>query len=143
MRRGEPLAFTTLELAVVLTIMGVLLALAAPRMASLRDHSAVRSAMSDLGASFSYARQSALSRRAPVAVVIDTTAGVVVLRSAGATLQRHVLRATYGVTLGSNRDSAVYDARGIGYGVSNLTVTVRRGAFVDTLTMSRLGRTRW
>jgi hypothetical protein len=31
----------------------------------------------------------------------------------------------------------------LGFGVTNLTVTVRRGTFVDTLTMSRLGRTKW
>ena len=140
MRRA---AFTLLELTVVLTIAGLLLALAAPRFAALRDRSAVRSAMSDLGASFAYARQSALARRAPVAVVFDTSAGVVTVRSAAGASQRHALRGTYGVTVSANRDSAVYDPRGIGYGVSNLTVTVRRGTFVDTLTMSRLGRTRW
>jgi hypothetical protein len=37
----------------------------------------------------------------------------------------------------------VYDSRGLGYGVSNVTVTVRRGSIVDTLTMSRMGRVRW
>jgi type IV fimbrial biogenesis protein FimU len=141
--RHEENAFTTLELTVVLTIMGVFFALAAPRFAALRNRSAVRSAMSDLGASFSYARQAALSRRAAVAVVLDTAAGVVALRSAGVSLQRHGLRSTYGVTISANRDSAVYDPRGVGYGVSNLTVTLRRGSFVDTLTVSRLGRTRW
>lgn len=136
-------AFTLLELTVVMTIAGLLMALAAPRFASLRDRASVRSAMTDLGASFSLARQTAMTRRAPVAVVLDTAGGSVELRSYGQSIQRHGLRAVYGIVLGSNRDSTVYDPRGLGYGLSNLTVTIRRGAFVDTLTMSRLGRVRW
>lgn len=99
--------------------------------------------MTDLGASFSLARQSALAGRAPVAVVLDTVTGEVRVRSANGSLRRSALRSSYGVVLGSNRDSAVYDPRGIGFGLSNLSVTVRRGTFVDTLTMSRLGRVRW
>lgn len=136
-------AFTLLELSVVLTIGGLLLALAAPRFAALRDTHAVRAAMTDLGASFSLARASAIARRTTVAVVFDTVTGVVHVRSRAESLRESALRSSYGVSLGSNRDSAVYDPRGIGYGLSNLTVTVRRGIFVDTLTMSRLGRVRW
>ena len=139
MRRAHTLA----ELVVFLTIVGVVLAMAAPRFAALRDKFAVRSAMTDLGASFALARQSAVTRRAAVAVVLDTVSGTVLVRSLGRSLRRSGLSSSYGVRLGSNRDSAVYDPRGIGYGLSNLTVTVRRGGLVDTLTMSRLGRVRW
>ncbi len=136
-------AFTVLELTVVLTISGLALALAAPRLAALRDRSAVRAAMGELGASFATARRLAITRRTAVAVVIDTASGVVELHSRGRPLARRTLRAAYGVTLGSNRDSAVYDPRGIGYGLSNISVTLRRGVAIDTLTMSRLGRVRW
>jgi prepilin-type N-terminal cleavage/methylation domain-containing protein len=135
--------FTLLELIVVLLVMGLLLGLALPRFSALRDRSAVRSAMSELGASFSTARSAAVSRRASVAIVLDTATGAVEVRSAGQTLLRRPLRSIYGTLLASNRDSAVYDPRGLGYGVTNLTVVVRRGAMVDTLTMSRLGRVRW
>ena len=92
---------------------------------------------------FSLARQTALARRSPVAIVFDTTAGVVRIRSAAGPIRRSDLFASFGVTIASNRDSAVYDPRGFGYGLSNLTVVVHRGNFVDTLTMSRLGRVRW
>src|SRR6478736_6471183 len=84
-----------------------------------------------------------IARRVTAAVVIDSATGVVEVRTGGGRVSRRQLRAVYGIVLGSNRDSAVYDARGLGFGVTNLTVTVRRGAFVDTLTMSRLGRTKW
>lgn len=140
MRRA---GYSLLELTVVLTIVGFLLALTAPRFAAFRDGASIRAAMTDLTGAFSTARQTAIMRRTLVTVALDTATGVVELRANGITLLRHSLRATYGIVLGSNRDSTVYDARGLGYGVSNLSVTVRRGAMVDTLTMSRLGRVRW
>lgn len=135
--------FTLLELLVVMTIAGVMLALVIPRFVSLRDAHAVRAAVADVGGGFSLARQLAVARRAPVAVVFDTASGVVQIRSANGPIRRSSLTESFGVRLSANRDSAVYDVRGLGYGVSNLTVVVRRGNFVDTLIMSRLGRVRW
>jgi type II secretory pathway pseudopilin PulG len=136
-------AFSLLEATVVLTVVAILLALVAPRFAALRDASAVRGAMAELGGQFALARQTAIARRVAAAVVIDSAAGVVEVRTGGVRVSRRELRAVYGIVLASNRDSAVYDARGLGYGVTNLTVTVRRGTLIDTLTMSRLGRTKW
>lgn len=136
-------AFTLLELLVILTIAGLAMAIVVPQFARLRDRSAVRTATADLGALFSSARQMAITRRTTVAVVFDTVAGMVQLRAGGRTVQKRSLKAVYGIVLGANRDSAVYDARGLGYGAANLTVTIQRGTFVDTLTISRLGRTRW
>jgi Tfp pilus assembly protein FimT len=134
---------TQFELIVVMIIFGLLAALALPRLARLRDASSVRAAMTDLGATFETAREAAVTRRTTVAIVFDTASGIVRLRSSTGTLLRRTLAASYSISLGANRDSAVYDPRGLGYGVSNLSVTVRRGSFVDTLTMSRLGRTTW
>jgi prepilin-type N-terminal cleavage/methylation domain-containing protein len=135
--------FTLLELLVVMTLAGVLMALALPRFASLRDGHAVRASVGDIAGSFSLARQTALAQRSAVAVVFDTAGGIIQVRSAKGPIRRSSLKESFGVTFSANRDSAVYDARGLGYGVSNLTVIVRRGNFVDTLTMSRLGRVRW
>jgi len=134
---------TQLELIVVLVVGGVLTALAVPRLVALRDASSVRAAMTDVGAAFAVARQAAVTRRTPVAVVFDTAAGAIRVSSGGETILRRSLRATYSVSIGANRDSAVYDARGLGFGLTNLSLRVRRGTFVDTLTMSRLGRTVW
>lgn len=138
-RRG----FTLLEVVVAVTVAGVLLAIGLPRFGRARDAYGVRGAMEVLSTGFSLARQTALARRAAVAVVLDTAAGVVRIRTAAGPIRRSDLSATFGVTVAANRDSAVYDPRGFGYGLSNLTVIVRRGKFVDTLTMSRLGRVRW
>jgi type II secretory pathway pseudopilin PulG len=140
MRRS---GITLLELTVVLMIAGVLTGLALPRLVGLRNASAVRSAASEVAASFTLARQTAIMRRTTVAVVFDTAAGVVIVRSGSHLVSRRPLRGIYSVIVGANRDSAVYDARGMGYGVSNITIRIRRGSFVDTLTMSRLGRLTW
>ena len=151
-------AFTLFELVLVMALAGVLLTMALPRLAALRDRSSVRAAMTDLSSAFSLARRAAVAERTSVAVVLDTASGTVEVRAEGVAgvagvragegegterLTRRTLGATYGIVLGADRDSAVYDARGVGYGVSNLSVTARRGAIVDTLTMSRLGRVRW
>jgi prepilin-type N-terminal cleavage/methylation domain-containing protein len=139
-------AFTLLELTVVLTVLGILMAVAAPSVSRARNAAAVRSASNDLASTIAFARQAALSRRRLVATVFDTAAGVATVRSAGPGGSERILRRdlglAYGIVLRSNRDSAVYDARGLGYGVSNLTITIRRGAAADTLTLSRLGRLR-
>lgn len=135
--------FTLLELLVVLTVAGVMLALVLPRFVALRDARSVRAAVADVAGGFSLARQVAMAQRSAAALVFDTAAGVVQIRSANGPIRRSNLAQSFGVRFSANRDSAVYDALGLGYGVSNLTVVVRRGNFVDTLTMSRLGRVRW
>ncbi len=136
-------AVTLLELTAVLSIAGILFAVATPRFVAMRDAAAVHAAVSDAGSAFSLARQTAIARRAPVAVVIDTASGNLLVRSAAGPVVTRSLRRAYSVGVGANRDSVVYDAKGLGYGISNLTLTVRRGSFVDTLTMSRLGRLRY
>lgn len=132
-----------LEVAVVLALTGILLAIALPRLNHVRDAAAVRSALDEAASDFAAARQAAIARRRLVAVVVDTAAAAITVRSEGTILVASRFRLTYGVTLATNRDSAVYDGRGFGYGVSNLSLVMRRGAAADTLVVSRLGRVRW
>src|SRR4051794_8475923 len=74
-------AFTLVELLVALATMAVLFALALPPFVAIRDPAAVHAAVGDAGATFSLARQTAVARRAMVAVVIDTGAGDLIVRS--------------------------------------------------------------
>src|SRR5215207_350250 len=104
---------TLLELLVVIGMCGILTALAVPRLSHLRDASSVRAAMTDLGATFAAARQAAVTRRTTVAIVFDTANGTVRLRASGETLLYRSFGANYSVSLGANRDSAVYDPRGL------------------------------
>ena len=135
-------AFTMLELTIVMTIIALALAIVAPQFNRARDANSVRSAVGDLTGAFSLARQTAVNRRSLTSVVFDTRSATVIVRSGDDPVIVRQLGTAYGILLGANRDSAVYDAKGLGYGVTNLTVTVTRGASADTLTLSRLGRVR-
>ena len=136
-------AFTLLELTTVLAVVTLLLLLAWPRLGRARDRAKVHGAAGELGALFSLARGAAIARRSVVAIAFDTSAGLVEVRSGPTVLARRSLAMAYGIAMRANRDSIMYDPRGIGYGVANVTVTILRGEFVDTLTMSRMGRVRW
>jgi hypothetical protein len=123
--------------------MAVLLGLATMRMGAASDRSAVRAAASDAAAVFTAARNAAIYRRAAVAVTIDTVEGTVRAYTDSVLLYRRDLRATLGVRLTVSRDSMAFDSRGLGVGVANLSLVIRRGAATDTLFVSRLGRVRY
>jgi Tfp pilus assembly protein FimT len=134
---------TILELVACLIIVAVTTAIAFPRYAAWRDVVAAREAASELAGALSFARETAVLRAGFISVVLDVRQGSAVLNVAGGTVSSHDLGARYGVTLAANRDSVVYDPRGLGYGASNVTIVVRRGTAAETVTVSRMGRIRW
>jgi prepilin-type N-terminal cleavage/methylation domain-containing protein len=134
---------TTLpELLLVLVVVGVLGSIAVVRISALRDRMGVRSATAETVATFAVARRWAVTRATRTAVSIDTTAGALTVRSYGDTVAHRLLARSHGVTLASTRDSMAYAPNGLGYGASNLSIIVRRGAVADTIAVSRLGRVR-
>ena len=137
-RRGA----TLIELVVVIVVLVALAAIALPRFHAAADRFAARSAIEETSSAFTLARRLAIARRSPVGVIMDTAAGAIVVRSGGMELARSALRDRYGVRLSASRDSMSYDPRGFGYGAANLTVVARRGRGAETLSVSRLGRTR-
>ena len=143
MRGSRRAAYSLAELTVAVAIVGLLLAMAAPRLAAMRDAAAVHAAVGDISSTFALARATAMARRAVTAVIVDSARGELVVRSGGETIVRRTILRSYGVGLNANRDSVVYDSRGLGYGVTNVTLLAHRGTFVDTLSMSRLGRLRY
>jgi type II secretory pathway pseudopilin PulG len=134
---------TTLpELVVVVIVVAALAAIALPRFRGAADRFAARSAIQEAGALFGFARRSAITRRSAVGVITDTSSGTIIVRIGGLELGRAALRERYGVRLSATRDSMSYDPRGLGYGAANLTIVARRGRGAETLSVSRLGRTR-
>jgi hypothetical protein len=126
----------------VLAVIAALFAIALPRLREAGDRSSARAAVQEASALFSMARRSAITRRAGVAVVIDSITGSILVRSGALEIARQGLRARYGVRISATRDSMSYDPRGLGYGAANLSVVARRGLAAETLFVSRLGRTR-
>lgn len=142
MRTGS----TLVELVAVAATLALLLAIASPRVAALRDGAAVHAATVTMRTALAAARDEARNRAAPVVLALDAGARrVVVLAGAGAardTILVQPLGAELGVTLESTGDSVRFAPSGLGYGVSNTTIVVRRGGAADTLRVSRLGRVR-
>jgi prepilin-type N-terminal cleavage/methylation domain-containing protein len=138
MRRGT----TVPELIVVLTVVGTLLAIALARTGAVRDHVSVRAAATEAVATFALARRWSLSRASRTAITFDTAAATLIVRSYTDTITRRSLWSSHGVTLSASRDSMAYAPNGLGYGASNLTLVIRRGAAAETVVVSRLGRVR-
>ncbi|MHB1223106.1 MAG: GspH/FimT family pseudopilin [Gemmatimonadaceae bacterium] len=140
--RRRPAGTTLIELAVVLTLIGILAAFAVPALHRRRDRAAVRQAVQLLTDALAVARDAALAGAAPVAVGLGEPGATITVHSAADTIERHALGALLGVTLRTTRDSMAYGPDGLGIGAANLTVILDRGSASDTLVVSRLGRVR-
>ena len=127
----------------MLLIAGILLTLAAVRLAEATDRAAVRAAAGDVAAALNTARAIAIYRRAAVAVAIDTLGAALFIREDTSLLLERRLRSSYAVSITASRDSTAFDARGLGVGAANLSVIIRRRNAIDTVFLSRLGRVRY
>ena len=102
----------------------------------------VRSAALETVATFALARRWSLSRSSRTAITFDTVAATLTVRSYSDIIARRNLASSHGVTFSASRDSMAYTPNGLGYGASNLTIVVRRGAAAESVYVSRLGRVR-
>ncbi|HTR77836.1 MAG TPA: prepilin-type N-terminal cleavage/methylation domain-containing protein [Gemmatimonadaceae bacterium] len=137
-RRG----MTLVELLVTMLILGLLAAIAVPRVAGALDRVSVRGATQDVVLTLAAARAAASRRGAYVSFVADTRAGRVRAVSAGEVLAERDVGHVRGVRLEASRESVTFAPGGLGWGAANTTVIVSRGSRSDTIVMSRLGRVR-
>jgi prepilin-type N-terminal cleavage/methylation domain-containing protein len=134
--------FTLLELIVVVCIAAVLIAFWTPRAARLVDWMATERAVRDVTTALAVGRNGAVmpSTRARISIGPDT------LR-----IDRYGPRgwepwwrtpgpASHGVTLAVSNPVVVFGPTGMGWGVSNTTIVLRRGSQAETITLSRVGR---
>jgi type II secretory pathway pseudopilin PulG len=125
-----------------MAILGVLAALAVPRVGGALDRAGVRGAVTEIETAFASARSAAIGRQRRITVDIRDDSAIVMVRSSRDTLHVRRLGAVYGVTLTSTRATMSYLPAGLAWGAANLSIVVRRGAVVDTVVVSRLGRVR-
>ena len=135
-------AFTVIELTVSVCILCVLSAIAMPLAGKLLDRVRVRGAVVEIQSLFSAARHIAIARSSQATVEVDTVAETIYVTVGSDTLRKREIGAEHGVRLSASRVRMSYSATGIGYGVANLSVSVRRNDSVDTVFVSRLGRLR-
>lgn len=125
-----------------LSIASVLSAVAVPKVAAVLERISVRGAANDVGALLDRARHTAMTRGERAIVELDTVHAIALLRVGRDTISRLEEGALNGVRFRATRLSVTYTALGMGFGVSNLTLMVSKGAVAETVTVSRLGRVR-
>lgn len=136
---------TLVELVVVLALGSVLVLLAAPRWARVRDRHAVARATTHVATFYHAARYGAIMRARQVRIELSTER----LRAVYEGVTDSVLLdrpgpARDGVALSASRAVIRIAPNGLGWGAANTRLILRRGMAAETLTTSRLGRLkRW
>jgi prepilin-type N-terminal cleavage/methylation domain-containing protein len=140
MRRG----FSLLELVVVLSVTGTLLAIAVPPLVRWRASLAVHEASGEVISFYHTARYAALLRATRVRLEFgpDTLKAVYEGTSADSTFLIRPGPSRLDVALTATRPVIEIAPNGLGWGAANTTLVFRRGSVADTLTTSRLGRLR-
>jgi len=141
MRKG----FTLPELVVVLVIVGVILALAAPRLAGWLDWLAVDRAAEEIAAFHRTARFAAIMRSQRVRLDFsDDSLRATLEGPVESVFVRWPGPARHGVSLTASRPTIRFQANGLGLGAADTKLVLRRGAEAESLTTSLLGRLkRW
>lgn len=138
MRRGT----TVIELALALSMLSILSAIAYPRVGRLLDGIHVRGTVTEIHSLFTAARHHAITRSERITLQIDAARATITLLSGTDTIRTRGFSETHGVTLAANRPSFTFSPIGIGYGAGNMTIVIRRNARADSIFISRLGRVR-
>jgi Tfp pilus assembly protein FimT len=127
----------------VIAIAGLMSLIAIRQFQLYLDRLATRGAVTQAALMLGRARDESVAQHTAITLHIDSAAGTLALSARGEPLASQALGRDRGVTLSANRDSIVFDARGLGYGAANMTLIVRRREAANTLVVSRLGRARY
>lgn len=136
-------AHTLPEVALTLALVALLAATAVPTVSGVAARSHLHAATADIVNALVLTREAALARGTTAVFAVHNTTGEIVVTSAGDTLAHRTLTALHGVTLIASGDSVRYAPDGLATGVSNTTILIARGEYVDSVVVSRLGRVRW
>lgn len=131
------------ELMIAVVVMGIIMAVAAPRLGTIRDKASVRSATQQIGAYVATARAAAVRRgmRANFKMAGDTMWIEIQQPGAPELIAPPIpLSETFNVTVTTLTDSIVFDARGFAVSPADQSkFVVRRAAASDSTCVTRLG----
>jgi len=136
-------AHTLPELVLTLVLLALVAAMAIPPFVATTARWELRAARADLVNALVLAREAALARGETATFTVDAAHGEVTVTCAGDTITRRAIGALHGVRLAASGDSVRFAPDGLASGVSNTTLLVARGARIDSVVVSRLGRVRW
>lgn len=141
--RNRP-GFTVVEMAIVTTMIGLVTAIAYPRLAVVREQSAITGAKRHLITQLNGGRASAIQRGAEVR--LRASGNAVWLTSEIGGVQTDIspvseLALTFGVTLTASQDPVRFDSRGYGIALpaTGVKFVLERGAVRDSVCITRLG----
>ena len=137
--------YSLTELAIVLMLIGIVMAFGVPAATRGRDAMAVAGARDEVTSAFAAARSAAILHGGAV-LVLETVPGRVRLEAPDgrAIGDAREITASHGVTLECDRGAVVmlrFDALGVGR-ITNGVIRLRRGGARATLTVSAYGRVR-
>jgi type IV fimbrial biogenesis protein FimT len=137
MRRG----FTLLELVVVLSLVGVLLSIALPRLDRLHDSITVERAAQEIVSAHQRARILAIARSRSTVLTVGPNQLSIQLRGADTIWSTSGPQAM-GVSLSGPPRTMTFSPVGMTMGLSNATFNLTRGSAIRAVVVSRLGRLR-
>lgn len=133
-----------IELMIAIVVMGIIMAIGAPKLGSMRDNASVRSATQQIGAYVATARAAAIRRgmRANFKTSADTMWIEIQQPGGPEVIAPPIpLAATFNVALTpTDVDSIVFDSRGFAINLNEqLTYIVTRASASDSICVTRLG----
>lgn len=134
--------FTLIELAITISIVGVLTGITIARAGAFIDRIEVHGARTEAESMFSRARHIAIAHATQTTLDIDPQRRTLSIRGSTDVLSSRDVGVAHGVVIETNRTSITYSPIGIGYGAANFTMILSRGRAADTIYVSRLGRVR-
>jgi prepilin-type N-terminal cleavage/methylation domain-containing protein len=140
-RRG----FTLIEILIVVVLIGVIVAVAGPRLRTALVRQNVRSARDALVTMHATARASAIQRGRYTALwIVGDTALVVAQNPVTAAFDTIVnpvnLRTRWGVAVTTNNNVLTFDPRGLFTTGGTTKIVVQRGVFQDAIEINPVGR---
>ena len=135
--------FSLIEVALVVSIVGVVTLITIPTLGRSLDRLATDRAASEVATFYHRARLAALLRSSPVRIEFGQDSLIASYdRGMDTVFLRWPGPSEHGVTLTASRSTVRLYPSGVGWGAANTTVVLRKGLAVESLTTSRLGRLR-
>jgi prepilin-type N-terminal cleavage/methylation domain-containing protein len=145
MRTNNRAGFTALELATVMTLIGVIMAMTFPNLRGIRQRENARGAQQQIAGYAATARAAAIQRGRTASVRFDSDSMWVTADTVGATLRLRPavsLRRNFGVSVTVDQGVVTFDPRGFSPSTpsAGARYVVQNGTMRDTVCVSRLGR---
>lgn len=139
-RHGSRRGFTLVELLTVITIAGLLMAMAYPKFGPMRDMGGVRSSKQAITSYLATARQAAIRRGQPATFHVSGNTVWVSMNGGTEIIEpQKDLMGTSSVTVTTALTTVTYNPRGLARLGPDRRITLARGVASDTVCVSLLG----